>query len=127
MASLESRDALWGWTAPVRVLLACVGFGLSCWLLIASGDPTEAPAGAMPVLVVDPNTAPAAVLSALPRLGPVRTRAILDARGQRPFRSLEDFDARVRGVGPATVAALRPHLRFGDTPNTIHQERRSTP
>jgi competence protein ComEA len=37
---------------------------------------------------------------------------IVEARTQAPFRSLDDLDARVRGIGPATIAALRPHLRI---------------
>jgi competence protein ComEA len=63
-------------------------------------------------LVVDVNTAPGGVLLALPRLGPVLVGRIVAEREREPFHSLEDVDARVRGIGPATVAALRPHLRF---------------
>jgi competence protein ComEA len=64
------------------------------------------------VLVVNVNTAPAAVLDALPRLGPALAGRIVAGREERPFHSLGDLDARVKGIGPATVAALRPHLRF---------------
>ena len=62
--------------------------------------------------VVDPNTAPPEVLGALPRIGPALGRAIVAERRTAPFRSLDDLDRRVRGIGPATVAALRPYLRF---------------
>ncbi len=107
------RPDLWGWTlsgrrglAGLAVLLA-VGLGL-----IARPDPTTAPV--VPVLVVDPNEASAGVLEALPKLGPAMVARIVAERRRRPFRSMDDFDARVRGIGPATVAALRPHLRFPD-------------
>ncbi len=61
---------------------------------------------------VDPNTAPPEVLGALPRLGPTLVGAIVAERRMAPLRSLDDLDRRVRRVGPATVAALRPYLRF---------------
>ena len=64
------------------------------------------------VLRVDPNTAPAEVLEALPSLGPARVRAILAAREEAPFTSLVDLDVRVKGIGPAIAADLAPHLRF---------------
>lgn len=73
------------------------------------------PALKLPVLVVDPNVAPQEVLSALPRLGPARAKAILEARQESPFVSAEDFDRRVRGVGPATMTEIRPYLRFENT------------
>jgi competence protein ComEA len=63
-------------------------------------------------LVVDPNTAPPAVLASLPKLGPALVERIVAARAEAPFQSLEDLDDRVKGIGPATIAALRPHLRF---------------
>ncbi len=50
------------------------------------------------------NEASQAELEALPRVGPVLAERI---RAARPFRSLADLD-RVKGVGPATLAVLRP-------------------
>jgi competence protein ComEA len=61
-------------------------------------------------LIVDPNTASPEVLSALPKLGPALVGRLVAAREEAPFRSLDDLDARVRGIGPATLAALRPYL-----------------
>ncbi len=52
---------------------------------------------------------------ALPRLGPSLVGRIVAARAQAPFRSVDDLDARVRGLGPATIKALRPHLRIDPT------------
>jgi hypothetical protein len=64
-----------------------------------------------PRLIVDPNTAPAEVLTALPHLGPAMVGRIIAQREKALFRSLEDLDARVRGIGPATAASLRPFLQ----------------
>ena len=103
---------LWGWTGPIRVLLTAgtlaAAFGL--WRL---SDRAEGPTAGLPVLIVDPNTAPPGVLLALPRLGPALVGRIVEARRREPFRSAADLDARVRGIGPATIQGLRPHLRFG--------------
>jgi len=63
-------------------------------------------------LVVNLNTAPPAVLAALPRLGPSLVNRIVTARERAPFRSLDDLDARVQGIGPATIVALKPFLRI---------------
>ena len=63
-------------------------------------------------LRVDPSLAPRQVLLALPGLGPSRVGKIEDARSSSPFRSLDDLDRRVKGIGPATAASLEPHLRF---------------
>jgi competence protein ComEA len=63
-----------------------------------------------PVLLrIDPNTAPLAVLETLPRIGPAMAGRIIEVR---PFADLDDLDRRVRGIGPATRAALAPHLWF---------------
>ena len=70
-------------------------------------------------LVVDPNTAPRGVLGALPKMGPAMVGRIVAARDEAPFRSLDDLDARVRGIGPATIAALRPHLRIEPTETRV--------
>lgn len=122
MPSAPSRP-LWGWTAPVRGLLIVLTVGGALGLLIAAphhggGRDAGIPAS-IPPLVVDPNTAPAPVLMALPRLGPSLVGRIIAARTQAPFHSLDDLEARVRGLGPATIKALRPHLRI-DPPH--HQD-----
>jgi DNA uptake protein ComE-like DNA-binding protein len=101
-------QALCGWNSPTRVLLillaAIVGSALA---RVSGGD--SGPEVALPTLSVDANSAPEPVLGALPGLGPVLSSRIVEAR---PFRSLDDFDRRVYGIGPAKVAALRPFLRF---------------
>jgi competence protein ComEA len=104
---------LWGWTPATRLWLALAG-GLGALALIAlgGGDASRRPAAPAPRLVVDPNTAPPAVLAALPHLGPAMVKRIVAARENAPLQSLDDLDSRVRGVGPATLASLRPFLQF---------------
>jgi competence protein ComEA len=92
--------------------LAVLAMTLSLGLLVATlGRPSER-SGGIPELRIDPNTAPAGVLEALPRIGPAIGSRIVEARRDAPFRDLDDLDRRVRGVGPATIAGIRPYLRF---------------
>jgi competence protein ComEA len=58
---------------------------------------------------VDVNSASAAELEALPGIGAAKAAAIVEERQTRPFASVEDLE-RVRGIGPALVAELRPHI-----------------
>ena len=103
--------AFWGWTPPVRVLLTALAGSLSVGLAwISRGDRPRAVA--LPALVVDVNRVPMPVLEALPGLGPVLAGRIVEAREAAPFASLGDFDRRVKGIGPARIAALKPFLRF---------------
>ena len=66
----------------------------------------------LPALRVDVNTAPPGVLEALPRIGPALAGRIVEAREELLFVSPDDVDRRVRGIGPVTIAGLRPYLRF---------------
>ena len=66
----------------------------------------------VPVLVIDPNTAPASVLEALPHVGPSLVKQLIEQRQDHPFGSTEDLRRRVRGFGPVTLARLAPHLRI---------------
>jgi competence ComEA-like helix-hairpin-helix protein len=63
-------------------------------------------------LPVDLNTADTELLQQLPGIGPGRARAIIEARGERPFGSVEDLQ-RAEGIGPATLDELRPFLSVG--------------
>jgi competence protein ComEA len=116
---------LWGWTVPVRVLLTVVAGVLAIGLLAVARPDGGPPPEPVPDLVVDPNTAPPEVLMALPRLGPVLVGRIVAARREAPFASLEDLDARVRGIGPATMAALTPYLHI--EPGPVASEDRPLP
>ena len=65
---------------------------------------------------LDLNTADAAALSAIPRLGDAKAQAIIAYRqqfvtahpGQRAFERMEDL-YRIKGVGPSTMELLRQY------------------
>ncbi len=63
---------------------------------------------------LDPNVAPWWELTALPRVGPSRARAIVAFREtwteEGPAFPTADSLERVHGIGPKTVARLRPQL-----------------
>ncbi len=80
----------------------------------------DALAGAAPLLFgrpLDLNRAPPEALEALPGIGPVRARAIADARRERAFCAPGDL-LRVRGIGARTLARLadRVHATCGREP-----------
>jgi competence ComEA-like helix-hairpin-helix protein len=64
---------------------------------------------------VDINSATAAQLQTLPGVGPKLSQRILDARQQKPFRSVDDL-RRVRGIGVKTLEHIRPHVTVGELP-----------
>lgn len=65
---------------------------------------------------LDPNRAPAVELERLPGVGPATARSILASRAAgRIFRWREDLLA-VRGIGPATLARIAPHLTLAGAP-----------
>jgi competence protein ComEA len=103
------NQAPWGWTGPARGLLILIATASGLSMTWISRDSTPGPLP-MPTLEVDANSAPPAVLGALPGIGPVLAGRIVEAR---PFRTLDDLDRRVRGIGPVKSAALKPFLRFG--------------
>jgi competence protein ComEA len=54
---------------------------------------------------IDLNSADEQALVGLKGIGPAKARAILDERKRNgPFKSLDDVHARVKGVGPLTIA-----------------------
>src|SRR5947209_3268751 len=100
--AVGAAGSLWGWNAAKRRMLAVLALVPAIWLSCQGGG---RPTPIDPKLVIDPNTAPTAVLTALPRIGPVLAGRIVAARAERPLRSPGDLDDRVRGVGPATLDA----------------------
>ena len=76
----------------------------------ARGEPRGgAPTAAGPL---DLNTASAGELEALPRVGPVLARRIVEHRGRRGrFGSLEEL-REVPGIGEATLRHLAPRVRL---------------
>jgi len=69
-----------------------------------------------PALVVDLDVASAAEIERLPRIGPALARRVVaDRDSLGPFGSLAGVE-RVRGIGPAMAAAIRPHVTFSGRP-----------
>lgn len=102
------------WSARGRGMLAIVlALAAAALLGVGRGERSdrEPLARDAPVLVLDLNSAPAEVLSALPGVGSSLIRRIVAERRARPFASTADFRRRTPGVGPATLARLAPHLR----------------
>ena len=62
---------------------------------------------------IDLNTAGVSELQLLPDVGPtLAERIVADRVRLGPFRTLDDLD-RVEGVGPRTIAGLRPFAIIG--------------
>ena len=61
--------------------------------------------------VINPNMATETQLLSLPGVGPALCERIIAARSEHPFQKLEDLD-RIKGIGPAKLEKLRPHLIF---------------
>jgi len=107
----------WILPAGARGILAATVIAVALGLAIASDSVPSSSSGAIvaaPDLLIDLNTAPAPVLETLPHVGPTLVRQLVAARELGPLVSLEETASRVRGMGPSTVAQLRPYLRFGN-------------
>lgn len=122
------RGLAWRTGQCAWLIAACAG----AWGLLAvaaidggpEGPERTAPSAARVAAAqqgIDPNIDPLASLIRLPGVGPARAEAILEYRrtyGPAAFRRAEDL-RNIRGIGPATVEELRPHLKFppeGDSP-----------
>ncbi len=79
---------------------------------VARDPPSRPPAlPPSPSERLDLNRATPAQLDALPGIGPALAARIVAKRDSlRGFRTIDDL-VRVRGIGPATLARLRPYLR----------------
>jgi len=72
---------------------------------------TRASATGLPSQPIDINTANAALLERLPRVGPAMAQRIIDYReAHGPFTRIEDLK-RVRGIGDKTFEQMQPHVR----------------
>jgi competence protein ComEA len=79
----------------------------------APGTDSLSQASPAPPPRVDLNRASAAELDALPGIGPVLARRIVEHRERAgPFRSTDELRA-VRGVGPRLLERLRPRVLAG--------------
>lgn len=78
---------------------------------VAGGNPAQtAPTASTPSRagMINLNTATAAQLRTLPDIGPAMADKIIDYRTKNgPFRSVDQLDS-VSGIGPKTLAKLRP-------------------
>lgn len=111
-----------GIARSTRVLAASIVLGVSSIGLGASlmRQGTTISASDAPSLEhrsrIDPNTADAARLTLLPRIGPVLAERIVQDRDEHgPFQSASDLQ-RVRGIGPKTVERIAPMLDFEADP-----------
>ena len=77
---------------------------------------------------LDPNRATAVELDRLPGVGPAIAEALVRSRdADGPYRGPEDL-LRVRGVGPALLERVRPHLELtpaGLSPSRPPRDRKS--
>lgn len=80
--------------------------------------PSRAPVTHREPRRIDPNHASLPELEALPRVGPALAARIVAAR---PFARVAELE-RVRGIGPATLAQLRPLLRIGDESASVEKD-----
>ena len=72
---------------------------------------------------LDPNTASEADLDRLPGVGAATARAIiLERTSNGGFHSLDDL-VRVRGIGPATIERIRPHVEISGIPTALRRRR----
>ena len=97
-SSLRARRAL-------VVLAALLVAGLAVDLL----RPRPSTGRAVREARIDINVADEAQLCLLPEVGPAVAQRIIQSREtQGPFAKLSDL-RRVKGIGPATLAAVEPH------------------
>lgn len=65
------------------------------------------------VTLINLNTATAAELEQLPRIGPAMAQRILEYReAHGPFQTLEEL-LNISGIGPTTLEQLRPYVTLG--------------
>jgi competence ComEA-like helix-hairpin-helix protein len=100
----------------LAAMTACGLVAMACWFVASGGlrgglvhhDAPPVPAVAFTVNV---NAASATELAVLPGLGPAMAERIVEHRRTHgPFTTLDDL-LHVPGIGPATLASVRPHLR----------------
>lgn len=128
-----ARDLCWGLSTGDRWFLG--GSGSLATLLLAAHLAAMARWGAPPIEVtslrprewhysVEINSATWVEWLQLPAIGESMARRIVEDREQRgPFRSIDDV-ARVRGIGPKTLARLRPFLRLDPDSSAANPESR---
>lgn len=77
--------------------------------LLSSGAGQAEPKSQFPVSI---NSASASELEALPGVGPVIARRIVEYRtANGGFKSVDDLE-QVKGIGPKTLAKMRPYAKL---------------
>ena len=104
----------------IWLVLALLGTGIAsaAWLRAHRVDPDDVARVRTPVpdMRIDVNAASPAMLDVLPGIGPRNAGRIAADRAARgSFASLDDL-ARVPGIGPRTVEALRPYAVASSAP-----------
>ena len=129
----EPRHA-WTWTRSQRRVLAAfllvlcpvLGVRYACNRAhVPDPPPPQGPRYHEVADRIDPNTADAASLAALPMIGEKRAQDIVDFRDARRTRAPdrpvfarpEDL-LQIKGFGQASVETLRPYLLFPEPPAT---------
>lgn len=74
--------------------------------------PADKEGAASPEGLLDPNMADSVALQAVPGIGPVYANRIIE---NRPFSSVDDL-IRVKGIGAATLARIRPYFYLEPPP-----------
>lgn len=93
-----------------NLLSRTLGIALVCALALTAAPVFAAEAPATAKGVVNINSADAAQLALLPRVGPAVAERILEHRKSAgPFKTLEDL-LLVRGIGEKTFALMKPYL-----------------
>ncbi len=119
-----STDPVFGWTAGDRRVVSAFGvvlLGLSAWHLAQAarrGGLVEIDrlASAEAAYRLNINRATWVEWAQLDGIGESLGRAIVADREQHgPFANVDDL-ARVRGIGPKKLEAIRPWLEVGDAP-----------
>ena len=116
------------WTAQQRRVIVLLLAGILLYVTIRlirnpvyvpDPQPRDGPRAVELADKIDPNTADAATLAALPMIGLRRAQDIVDYRerfaaqnpGQPAFARVEDL-VRIRGFGGAMIEHVRPYLTF---------------
>jgi competence ComEA-like helix-hairpin-helix protein len=126
-----AREVGWAPRQRTALLVILVGVLAYCSIrfalnssYISNPQPDEPPRAKELADRIDPNTADADELAALPTLGEKRAKAIVEYRGRfgasatKPVFLEPNDMLRIRGIGAATLDQIRPFLKFPSTQPT---------
>jgi competence protein ComEA len=113
-----SRRELLVLAIGVGLVLGVVGLVRGCQAIWGSDEVAISEAGEVLPLParININTAGVHELTMLPRIGGKTAEAIVEyRRANGPFASFDDLQ-KVKGVGPSTIEAIRPHAMCAPVP-----------